>query len=94
MKVKNTEEIISMVQDSSAMERHFNFSIAADINHGKTTISDFLLKAAGLMRPEDAGLLMALNNQPEEEKRGITIYTHVLLLSFDYKDQTYLFRNP
>ena len=91
MKVKNTEEIISMVQDSSAMERHFNFSIAAHINHGKTTISDFLLKAAGLMRPENAGLLMALNNQPEEEKRGITIYTHVLLLSFDYKDQTYLF---
>ncbi len=59
------------------MERHFNFSIAAHINHGKTTISDFLLKAAGLMQPENAGLLMALNNQPERKTGYHNLYTRI-----------------
>jgi elongation factor 2 len=95
VKVKNTEEIVKTVQ-SHDYEHKRIFSIVAHIHHGKTSISDFLLKRAGLLRPEDAGLLMSLNFDPGEQERQITIFNHVVLLAFEDKRKanspTYIFQ--
>ena len=41
------------------------FSITAHIDHGKTTATDYLLRRAGLMRPEDAGQLQMTDSDLE-----------------------------
>ncbi len=71
-----------MVQEGSYSRKRI-FSIVAHIDHGKTTTSDFLLKRAGLMRPEDAGAMQAMDSDDEEQARGITIFTSVVLLAFE-----------
>jgi elongation factor 2 len=81
VKVKNPDEIKALVT-SGPYEKKRIFSIVAHIDHGKTTTTDYLLERAGLMREEDAGLLLATDSDEEEQERGITIFTSVVLLSF------------
>ena len=81
VKVRNPQEIVDMVQKGSYAKKRV-FSIVAHIDHGKTTTSDFLLKRAGLMRAEDAGAMQAMDSDAEEQARGITIFTSVVLLAF------------
>jgi len=82
VKIRNPKEIEDMVQKGT-FEKKRIFSIVAHIDHGKTTTSDFLLKRAGLMRPEDAGAMQAMDSDAEEQARGITIFTSVVLLAFE-----------
>ncbi len=82
VKVRNPKEIEEMVINGSYEQKRI-FSIVAHIDHGKTTTSDFLLQRAGLMRPEDAGAMQAMDSDAEEQARGITIFTSVVLLAFD-----------
>jgi len=81
VKVKNPEEIAKLVT-SGSYEKKRIFSITAHIDHGKTTATDYLLRRAGLMRPEDAGQLQMTDSDDEEQERGITIFTSVVLLAF------------
>ncbi|MFX0059091.1 MAG: GTP-binding protein [Candidatus Hodarchaeota archaeon] len=81
VKVKNPDEIQSMVASTNYTKKRI-FSITAHIDHGKTTASDYLLRRAGLMRPEDAGQLQMTDSDDEEQERGITIFTSVVLLAF------------
>ncbi len=81
VKVKNAEEIARLVTQGSYKKKRI-FSITAHIDHGKTTASDYLLRRAGLMREEDAGQLQMTDSDEEEQERGITIFTSVVLLSF------------
>ena len=82
VKVKNPEDIIKMVMSTNYSKKKI-FSIVAHIDHGKTTATDYLLRRAGLMRPEDAGQLQMTDSDEEEQARGITIFTSVVLLSFN-----------
>ncbi|MHA1646733.1 MAG: GTP-binding protein, partial [Promethearchaeota archaeon] len=95
VKVRNPEEIENMVKHGDYKHKRI-FSIVAHIDHGKTTTSDFLLKRAGLMRPEDAGAMQAMDSDAEEQARGITIFTSVVLLAFEDDRQedkpTYIFQ--
>ena len=95
VKVRNPKEIQDMVQKGDYAKKRI-FSIVAHIDHGKTTTSDFLLKRAGLMRAEDAGNLQAMDSDEEEQARGITIFTSVVLLAFEDTRQednpTYIFQ--
>ncbi|MHA1804750.1 MAG: GTP-binding protein [Promethearchaeota archaeon] len=81
VKVKNADEISRLVTKGSYEKKRI-FSIVAHIDHGKTTASDYLLRRAGLMREEDAGQLQMTDSDEEEQERGITIFTSVVLLSF------------
>jgi elongation factor 2 len=72
------------------MELRRVFTIAAHIDHGKTTTSDYLLRKAGLMSDADAGKKVMMDSDDEEQERGITIFTSVVLLSYEFEDKTYL----
>lgn len=82
VKVKNADEIRALVT-SDRYDRKRIFSIVAHIDHGKSTTADFLLKRAGLMREEDAGKIQMTDTDEEEQARGITIFTSVVLLAFE-----------
>ncbi|MBD3195799.1 MAG: GTP-binding protein [Candidatus Lokiarchaeota archaeon] len=82
VKVKNPEAIERLITEGSYEKKRI-FSIVAHIDHGKTTATDYLMRRAGLMREEDAGQLQMTDSDEEEQARGITIFTSVVLLSFD-----------
>ncbi|MHA1487183.1 MAG: GTP-binding protein, partial [Promethearchaeota archaeon] len=82
VKVKNPEEIAHLITAGSFKKKRL-FSIVAHIDHGKTTATDYLLRRAGLMREEDAGQLQMTDSDEEEQARGITIFTSVVLLAFN-----------
>jgi len=58
-----------------------NLSIIAHVDHGKTTLSDCLLAAAGQLSEKRAGSACALDKGLEAE-RGITIYSTAVSLEY------------
>ena len=95
VKVKNPETIAKLITEGSYEKKRI-FSIVAHIDHGKTTATDYLMRRAGLMREEDAGQLQMTDSDEEEQERGITIFTSVVLLSFDdpreQSEEDYIFQ--
>lgn len=91
VKVKNPDEIREMILNSPFENRRI-FSIVAHIDHGKTTMTDYLLRRAGLMSDEAAGMTLMTDSDEEEQERGITIFTSVVLLSYTYQGREYLFQ--
>ena len=89
VRVKNPDEIRDMIKNHPMKHRRV-FSIAAHIDHGKTTTTDYLLRKAGLMSDADAGKKVMMDSDEEEQERGITIFTSVVMLSYEYEDETYL----
>ncbi len=86
MKVKNTDEIRNMIMNHPIEQRRI-FSIAAHIDHGKSTTADYLLAKAGLMSAETAGDKRMTDLDEEEQERGITIFTTVVILSYQYTEE-------
>ncbi|MHA1115287.1 MAG: GTP-binding protein [Candidatus Heimdallarchaeum aukensis] len=86
VKVKNADDIRQMIKEHPNELRRV-FSIAAHIDHGKTTTSDYLLRKAGLMSDADAGKKVMMDSDQEEQERGITIFTSVVLLDYEYTDE-------
>ncbi len=88
VRYKQTGDILKLMLDK---EHSRNIGIIAHIDHGKTTMSDSLLAAAGLMSPDRAGEARALDYLEEEQARGITIKTaNISLLYEDEKGQPYV----
>nr|MDO8118720.1 GTP-binding protein [Candidatus Sigynarchaeota archaeon] len=89
VRIKNEKEIIDLVTKAPFEQKRI-FTITAHIDHGKTTMSDYLLRRAGLMREQDAGKLGMMDSDAEEQARGITIFTSVVLLAYEYQGKEYI----
>ena len=69
-KYKTVEQVLSLMKDVSRVR---NIGIIAHVDHGKTTTSDQLLAAAGIISPKVAGEALALDYLTVEQQRGITV---------------------
>jgi elongation factor 2 len=67
-----------------------NTSIIAHVDHGKTTLSDSLLAAAGIISEQRAGHQLALDSWELEQKRQMTVFASNISLAHTYKDKDYL----
>jgi elongation factor 2 len=50
-----------------------NMSVIAHVDHGKSTLTDSLVAAAGIIAVEDAGNVRMTDTRADEKERGITI---------------------
>ncbi len=67
-----------------------NIGIVAHIHHGKTTLSDNLLAAAGMISNELAGKQLYLNFDEQEQARLLTINNADVTIVHEFEGQPYL----
>ncbi|MCI4322789.1 MAG: elongation factor EF-2 [Thermoplasmata archaeon] len=71
-------------------ERIRNIGVVAHIHHGKTTLSDNLLAAAGMISNELAGKQLYLNFDEQEQARLLTINNADVTIVHEYQGQQHL----
>ena len=84
---KQIEDIVKLMNNP---ERIRNTSIIAHVDHGKTTLSDSLLAAAGIISEEVAGQRLFLDSWELEQKRQMTVFPSNISLVHTYKGKEYL----
>ena len=72
------------------VDRIRNIGIVAHIHHGKTTLSDNLLAAAGMISNELAGKQLYLNFDEQEQARLLTINNADVTIVHEYENRQYL----
>ncbi|MCI4349832.1 MAG: GTP-binding protein, partial [Thermoplasmata archaeon] len=72
------------------LDRIRNIGIVAHIHHGKTTLSDNLLAAAGMISNELAGKQLYLNFDEQEQARLLTINNADVTIVHQYENEQYL----
>jgi len=60
-----------------------NMSVIAHVDHGKSTLTDSLVAAAGIIALEDAGNVRLTDTRQDEKDRGITIKSTGISLYFE-----------
>lgn len=63
-----------------------NMSVIAHVDHGKSTLTDALVAAAGIIAMEDAGNVRLTDTRADEKERGITIKSTGISLYFQYPE--------
>jgi len=85
------EEMVALIQKlMSNRENIRNFGTVAHIDHGKTTLSDALIAAAGLINSNLSGEVQMMDYEDQEQDRGITINAANISLAVPWEDQEYL----
>jgi elongation factor 2 len=72
------------------LDRIRNIGIVAHIHHGKTTLSDNLLAAAGMISNELAGKQLYLNFDEQEQARLLTINNADVTIVHEFEKEQYL----
>ncbi|MEM4681395.1 MAG: GTP-binding protein, partial [Acidilobaceae archaeon] len=87
IRVKMVSEIEKIMGN---IEQVRNIGIIAHVDHGKTTTSDSLLAAAGLLSERLAGEALALDYLSVEKQRGITVKAANVSLYHEYQGKSYV----
>ncbi|MEB3774289.1 MAG: elongation factor EF-2 [Desulfurococcales archaeon] len=74
----------------SNIEQVRNIGIIAHVDHGKTTTSDSLLAAAGIISERIAGEALVLDYLSVEKQRGITVKSANISLYHEYEGKPYV----
>ncbi len=67
-----------------------NFGVIAHVDHGKTTMSDSLLAASGMISPSVAGQALALDSMDLEQQRQMTIKAANVTLYYEQEGKAYV----
>ena len=86
-RVKVVSEIEKIM---SNIEQVRNIGIIAHVDHGKTTTSDSLLAAAGIISERIAGEALVLDYLTVEKQRGITVKSANISLYHEYEGKPYV----
>eukprot|EP00747_Dinoflagellata_sp_TGD_P135023 gnl/TRDRNA2_/TRDRNA2_175403_c0_seq1.p1 gnl/TRDRNA2_/TRDRNA2_175403_c0~~gnl/TRDRNA2_/TRDRNA2_175403_c0_seq1.p1 ORF type:complete len:849 (-),score=-15.13 gnl/TRDRNA2_/TRDRNA2_175403_c0_seq1:117-2663(-) len=78
------EEIRSLMERQNNIR---NMSVIAHVDHGKSTLTDSLVAAAGIIAMEQAGDARLTDTRPDEQERGITIKSTGISLYYEMNDE-------
>ncbi|PIN85214.1 MAG: elongation factor EF-2 [Candidatus Diapherotrites archaeon CG11_big_fil_rev_8_21_14_0_20_37_9] len=85
------EDIVKLaINLMNTRENIRNMGVVAHIDHGKTTMTDNLIAASGLMSEELAGKQLVMDSEDQEQARGITINAANISLLYNYKGTDHL----
>jgi elongation factor 2 len=84
---KQLEEIVRLMNEPVRIR---NASIIAHVDHGKTTLSDSLLAAAGIISEQTAGQKLFLDSWELEQKRQMTVFASNISLTHSFRGEDYL----
>jgi elongation factor 2 len=84
---RQTEEIVKLMNNPEIIR---NTSIIAHVDHGKTTLSDSLLAAAGIISTQTAGQKLFLDSWDLEQKRQMTVFASNVSLTHTLNHKDYL----
>src|SRR5574337_2197799 len=87
MKFKATDQILSIIGNKKNIR---NFGVIAHVDHGKTTMSDSLLAASGIIAPSVAGKALALDSMKLEQNRQMTIRGANVTLLYENEGKDYV----
>jgi elongation factor 2 len=83
--VKFTTDELRAIMDKKENIR--NMSVIAHVDHGKSTLTDSLVAAAGIIAQETAGDVRLTDTRADEAERGITIKSTGISLYYQMEDE-------
>lgn len=84
---KTVEQILKIIGNPEQVR---NIGIIAHVDHGKTTLTDTLLAAAGIISEKLAGEALAMDYLAVEQQRGITVKAANISLYFEFEGRPYV----
>jgi elongation factor 2 len=84
---RQVEDIVKLMNNQEMVR---NTSIIAHVDHGKTTLSDSLLAASGIISEKTAGQKLFLDSWELEQKRQMTVFASNISLAHTLKGKDYL----